>query len=110
MTHYIKMGGPPYQKKEVRFGPPLDYVGEKLRTSLEQLHLLVSKLSPSENASLHLAFYNSVVAYTALYVMLADWNSDMPGLVERLTAMNDADFETWLDLVCEDGDVLGHAG
>lgn len=59
---------------------------------------------------MHLAFYSNIVAYTALYVMLADWNSDMPGLVKRLTAMNQGDFERWLDLVREDGDVLGHAG
>ena len=37
--------GPAYQKEQKRFGPPLEYVGEKLRNSVESWHEVLQNVS-----------------------------------------------------------------
>lgn len=110
MTTVIELTGSPYQKDERRLGPPLDCVSEKLRAALAASHRSARAADPETHPSARLSFYYAVVAYTALYVVLADWSQDINGLVKRLLQMGENDFEAWLDLVQDEGDVLGHGG
>jgi hypothetical protein len=118
--------GPAYQKTELRSGPPLEYVAEKLCHSLEQLHgLLVSieKPVPDERtppagtpcaASLRrdglvsaarAAFYYGLVSYLALQNMLSLANDH--DLLGRLIAMPAPDFSRWLEVITAEGSVTG---
>jgi hypothetical protein len=119
--------GPAYQKTELRSGPPLEYVAEKLCHSLEQLHgLLVSieKPVPGEPmppsgaqataASLRrdglasaarAAFYYGLVSYLALQNMLSLANDH--DLLGRLMAMPAPDFSRWLEVITAEGSVTG---
>lgn len=119
--------GPAYQKTELRSGPPLEYVAEKMRHSLEQLHgLLVwlekyvpDNLPQPETArgsgfstkhdglvSPALGAFNyGLVAYLALQNMLSLANDY--GLISRLVAMSTRDFSRWLEVIEAEGSVTG---
>ncbi len=119
--------GPAYQKTEVRSGPPLDYVAEKMRHSLEQLHgLLVwaGKYVPDDLPQPQTArgscfstkrdglvspalgaFNYGLVAYLALQNMLSLANDYE--LIGRLVAMSTRDFCRWLDVIESEGSVTG---
>ena len=107
---HVHLNGPAYTSAQERHGPPLEYVAEKLRASLEQLHgALASAQDESMQMTLHAAFHYAVVAFVALWCTVDDWGHDMVGVVARLRAMNRATFQQWLDLAEQDGSVLGRA-
>lgn len=116
-----------YTKTETREGPPLDYVGEKLRRSLEMLHTLYraaredvpddlpvperfraaqmeyniktsSVLNPCEGA-----FILGLTAYLALNNLLGVANDH--GIFGRLLSMSHDDFAAWLERITEEGSV-----
>ena len=115
-----------YTTSEIRTGPPLDYVAEKLRTSLSGLHSVHAQVRddvpdglPCPEAfrtkypqwdpkrellsSCGRAFQYGVISYLALNNLLALSND--PGLFDRLLAMPFADFCRWLDSIDREGSV-----
>lgn len=119
--------GPAYKKEELRFGPPLDYVGEKLRHAVESAHanfhnifsFVPTNLSPqpqfNESAPVSIkndmlvssasqTLHYTVVAYLALYNMLGSANVN--GTVEHIASKSTAELKKWLDLVEREGSVL----
>ena len=105
-----------YLKTEERTGPPLAYVAEKLRTSLEANHFLVRAFKHSsvekdeEDESpirLHtlVAFRSQIIAYLAFKNMLALVNEGE--LFERLEGFSTEEFENWLDRIDQQGSVTG---
>ena len=106
---YSDPNGPAYQKTESRTGPPLEYVAEKLRRSLECLHELhgqargtaAGKGGPER--AVGSAFYYAAVAYLALHNMLA--LADPPEFSDRLLGMSRSEFDDWLDVIDREGSV-----
>ena len=106
---YSDPNGPAYQKTESRTGPPLEYVAEKLRRSLECLHELRGqacgaaggKVGPER--AVRSAFYYAAVAYLALHNMLA--LADPPEFSDRLLGMSRSEFDDWLDGIDHEGSV-----
>lgn len=119
--------GPAYQTTEVRSGPPLEYVGEKMRHSLEQLHEVLTWIEMHVPNSLPQpagargsafsskqdglvspargAFNYGLVAYLALHNMLNLANDhDLAG---QLLAMSAQDFYRWIDVIEAEGSVTG---
>lgn len=100
----LDANGPAYQRQELRVGPPLEYVAEKLRRSVEcQQRVLAS--APTSDAMA--AFHYALVAYLALNNMLAA--ADPPSFSNRLAQMTPDDFSHWLDAIDRGGSVLGLA-
>lgn len=119
--------GPAYTAEEVRTGPPLDYVAEKLANSLKSLHSLLDAIEqrvpenipalwkgqgdppPLKETYLlrpaQYAFHYGLVAYLALRNLLALAN-DLH-LVERLAQLSDDEFAEWLNRIREEGSVTG---
>ena len=92
-----------YTKEELRRGPPLEYVAEKTRRTLESLHEVLHRSDPPSDSqvSLRYAFYNVLVAHLALKNMLALVNER--GADDRLLSMSRQHFEQWLDRVDQEG-------
>jgi len=98
-----------YEAEESRVGPPLTYVGEKLRYSLEHAHRAAKATKEGDQEGAHLdadaAFRYGVTAYLGLYNML--------GMLldhRKFDALLDLDrdaFEGWLDTVQREGSVHG---
>ena len=101
--------GPAYRTTEVRSGPPLTYVGEKLRHSLEQLHDLLRLTEQTDATSLassaQAAFHYGLVAYLALENMLNLANDT--NLIRRLPTMSRGEFLRWLDAIEAEGSATG---
>ena len=120
--------GPAYEKKEVRVGPPLEYVAEKMRHTVEQAYntvRIVLGAEVSADLASHIPRFDlrelernnqgfrtakatmryAVHAYVALQNMLGAMNDD--SLIERLIMGTSADLEAWLDRVEQEGSVLG---
>jgi len=116
--------GPAYQKTEERTGPPLSYVAEKLRHSLQSLHALHRALTECPRDDLELpsamgapvtpnrlrstawmAFRQATVSYLALEDMLGLANDT--GLFDGLLAMSDEDFRLWLHRIASEGSETG---
>lgn len=120
--------GDAYQRKEVRVGPPLDYVGEKLKSSLEYHHEMLNNIKACvpdglplppeyrEDAPLSVktdflatpafvAFYYQVVAFAALFNMLGSIRSSKD--VQKLADMPKEEFKKWLIIIEREGSVLG---
>ena len=129
MYPFPDSNGSAFMKKEQRYGPPLDYVGEKLRHAVEAAHANLSNIknfvpanlppSPEFNdgapktiksdlllSSASEALHYSVTSYLALYNMLgaANVNSTLQNIEEKSTS----DLKKWLDLVEREGSVAGH--
>jgi hypothetical protein len=106
---YSDPNGPAYRTTENRTGPPLDYVAEKLRRSLEGLHELhrgARAAGRADNEAVRAgqsAFYYGAVAYLALRNMLA--LADPPEFSDRLLGMSREDFHEWLDGIDREGSV-----
>ena len=106
---YSDPNGPAYQGTQQRTGPPLEYVAEKLRRSLERLHELRAEahgtagVEPTLERAAQGAFYYAAVAYLALHNMLALANP--PEFTDRLLAMSHAEFGEWLDGIDQEGSV-----
>jgi len=116
-----------YEKEEVRTGPPLSYVGEKLRRALESAHrmhrtivdVVPDDLPQPPGASgtaystkvdglvrpAHGAFYYSLVAFLALHNALGRIGGD--GKVDALLRLDPDEFGAWLDTVEQEGSVTG---
>ena len=120
--------GPAYEKKESRNGPPLTYVGEKLRYGLEHCHDLLEGIESCVPDSLPLpdeykkdapisakqdllkspawtSFHYQVTAFAGLFNMLGVVKSSKD--IERLAKMSDQEFKKWLDFIEREGSVLG---
>ena len=98
-----------YLKKEVRVGPPLDYVAEKFRHSLEATHHLLTDLRQTNSESLRFsaryAFRSQLTGYLALTNLLALANDNT--LSERLEGYTAEQFKEWLDRIDQQGSVTG---
>lgn len=98
-----------YEVEETRVGPPLAYVGDKLRCSMEHAHRAARLMRTSPEREAHqeadAAFRYGLTAYLGLYNML--------GLIldhRKLDALLELDedaFEGWLDTVRREGSVGG---
>lgn len=122
--------GGAFRVAEARVGPPLEYVSDKLSSSLSMQHELFNAIvrfvpedlpqpvgaagtlfSTKEDGLLsesHAAFRLTVVGFLALHNMLqlANGNSDF---LEQLLAMTHVDFDKWLEFVRSEGSVHGVA-
>ena len=104
-----------YEKEEIRTGPPLDYVSEKLRRSLELTHHLIKSLNKVEGptqSSLEPMLFESrgalryqLTSYLALKNMLALGNER--GFFERMENHSTEEFRDWLDRIDQQGSVTG---
>ena len=103
-----------YQKTELRQGPPLDYVSEKIEHSLIDLHATISIISrvvqDSENRdtilfSARAAFQQELVAFLAIQNLLNTANT--PGLLLQLLSLSSEHFEEWLEEARSEGSVTG---
>jgi hypothetical protein len=104
-----------YEKEEVRMGPPLDYVAEKFRRSMEQTHYLIHLVRQTGSAEAEEkdtilsqargALRYQLTGYLALKNMLALANDQ--GLFERLERFSYDDFHDWLDRIDQQGSVRG---
>lgn len=117
-----------YEKEEIRTGPPLSYVGEKLRIALSQVHALCNVIDQGSNTlmdgkgpgdgtahALELArtsdaaFYQALVAFLALYNSmgrLGEWEQQGQK-VQALKALDRGSFDDWLDSIESEGSVTG---
>ena len=116
-----------YEKEETRKGPPLGYVGEKLRRAVEYAHETYQAidrdvpenlpqpakargsaystkqdgiLSPADST-----FIYSLTAFLALYNMLGVISDQQK--IPALLAVNHEDLSAWLDGVEREGSVHG---
>jgi len=125
--YLIGANGGAYERKELRTGPPLDYVAEKLSLSLEQLHnawRAIEKGVPEDAPKLsgafgagysvkrdailspvYAAFRYELTGFLALTNMLALANE--PSLIEQLLAMDSSAFRQWVERVEHEGSVVG---
>jgi hypothetical protein len=116
-----------YEKEEKRKGPPLAYVGEKLRRAVESAHDTYQAIERDvpdnlpQPARAHGSAYStkqdglvspaystfiySVTAYLALYNMLGMITD--PKKVSALLAMKREDLSAWLDGIEREGSVHG---
>lgn len=122
--------GSAYETAEVRIGPPLDYIAEKLRTAIVSAYNAVrSSLNTSGLEEVNpevfravmrgeegkgknetcrcavISFRFSLHAYLALQNMLAPMNQH--DIIERLLSMTWDDLQAWLDRVTQEGSVTG---
>ena len=100
----LSANGAAYTRREGRHGVPLDYVGEKLASSIQELHTLARR-NPEQRADFVPTMYYLLVSYLALNNMLG--KADDRGLPERLLAIDHDELSSWLEFVRDQGDVLG---
>lgn len=108
-----------YEVEETRAGPPLDYVGGKLRDALEYSHRLVRGMRhppglPTARAGLDMdalrrdaeaTFRYALTSYLALYNMLGLISDHRK--VDALLELDGDALEGWLDMVQREGSVRG---
>jgi hypothetical protein len=96
-----------YQRAEERIGPPLEYVAEKSRHAIEQIHAVYLQLGDESSARgpAQAAFHYALVAYLALNNMLTLAGDHR--VVSRLLAMPPDVLIRWLDAVDAEGSVTG---
>ena len=96
-----------YEKGQVRVGPPLEYVAEKFRHSLEATHQLLADLRHGGGDSLlfsgRYAFHSQLTGYLALNNLLALANGN--DLAQRLEGYSRQEFSEWLDRIDQQGSV-----
>jgi hypothetical protein len=97
-----------YEKGQVRMGPPLEYVAEKLRHGVEATHFVLAALrrqhgSESLIFNASYAFRSQITAYLALNNFLALVNDE--GFFERLEGYSKEQFEDWLRRIDQQGSV-----
>ncbi len=98
--------GSAYEAREVRTGPPLGYVGEKLANSLRAIHA-GHALAPGNHdvtAQFRRAFHYAFVAFLALHNILALADLDRE---PQLLALSTDDFSDWLANIEREGSVTG---
>jgi sugar phosphate isomerase/epimerase len=123
---YRDTNGPAYVKGQKRTGPPLGYVGDKLRHSLQLAHSLYQEIRESVPDDLpqpegargtsystkedglvgpaYEAFSYQLTAFLALYNMLG---LDDNRLANRLLRSSYEEFDTWLRRIIREGSVTG---
>ena len=116
-----------YETSEVRTGPPLEYVAEKVRHTLEAIHGLIREIqhrvpqdlvvaAPPSGPAVSIkeeyllpvaryAFRSAVVGHLALNNMLALASDN--DLDDRLLAYSRDEFKEWLDRIDHAGSVTG---
>jgi hypothetical protein len=104
-----------YEKRETRTGPPLDYVAEKFRGSMECTHYLIHLIKrtgsvTAEDKDTILsqargALRYQLTGYLALKNMLALANDQE--LFRRLEGYSYDDFHDWLDRIDQQGTTTG---
>ncbi|HEY5541076.1 MAG TPA: hypothetical protein VIL41_06450, partial [Coriobacteriia bacterium] len=96
-----------YQRVEERTGPPLEYVAEKSRGAIEQIHAVYLQLGDdsSARAPAQAAFHYALVSYLALNNMLTLAGDHR--VATRLLAMPPDELTRWLDAVDAEGSVTG---
>ena len=103
-----------YEKEEIRTGPPLDYVAEKFRRSMEMTHYLINTLITSQMdtdqkdimfSQARGAFRYQLTGYLALNNMLALVNEQ--GFFNRMENFSTDDFSDWLDRIDQRGSITG---
>lgn len=97
-----------YEKPQVRVGPPLEYVAEKLRHAIEATHHLLPQLRQQAGSQAAVfdatyAFQSQLTAFLALNNLLALANEK--GFFERLARYTDEQFKDWLDRIGQQGSV-----
>jgi hypothetical protein len=123
---YSPPNGPGYEKRETRTGLPLEYVGEKLRRTVEyayetarleldvrssveigtaDIDLTARELSAEAYRSAAATLRYAVHAYLALQNMLGLMNAD--DLLERLIRGTRDDLKAWLDTIQNEGSSIG---
>ena len=99
-----------YEKDEVRNGPPLSYIAEKLRCALESAHEVVQAIKRAAHQEMLLSpafssFRYSLISYLALHNMLGMINE--PNKVDAILNYKHDDFVAWLDRIEREGSILG---
>jgi hypothetical protein len=98
----LDANGPAYTASQQRHGVPLDYVGGKLASAIEDLHRFAIN-HPEYRRELIAPMYHSIVAYLALHNMLAKANDR--SLVPRLLDASTDELHNWLAFVRREGNV-----
>jgi hypothetical protein len=97
-----------YEKGQMRVGPPLEYVAEKIRHGLEATHQLLADLRQGNDRetllfSARFAFHSQLTGYLALNNLLA-LASDH-ALAQRLEGYSRQEFTEWSDRIEQQGSV-----
>ena len=101
-----------YRRKEIREGPPLSYVAEKLGSALEELHYGLRLMNEAgalrsrddDGARVTQgAFRYTLTAFCALHNMLS--LAGDPGLADRLLDLPPQEFRQWVTDVTSEGSV-----
>jgi len=102
-----------YEKEELRTGPPLSYVAEKFRSSMELTHYLIntltdlSQIDPRQKDTMLLqargAFRYQLTGYLALQNMLALANDQ--DIFSRMEKLSVEEFKDWLDRIDQRGSI-----
>lgn len=103
----LDANGPAYTSSQKRHGVPLDYVGEKLSSAIEELHRFAAN-HPQQRADLIAPMYYLLVAHLGLHNMLAKANDRT--LASRLLQGTSDELRSWLAVIEREGDVAGLAG
>lgn len=106
---YVPPNADGYERREVRDGMPLEYVGEKLGRAVRAVHQQSRRarhgVEPVQADSSDAAFYYTVTAFVALYNMLglvAD-----PDRIAQLLDLDEHEFDAWAENVEQQGSVTG---
>ncbi len=116
-----------YETDQIRTGPPLEYVAEKIRHSLESTHSLIHEIrrrvpdglaadEPSAGPRVsvkdeyllptaYYAFRSAIIGYLALNNMMSLASDHNIG--DRLLAYSRDEFKDWLDRIDQGGSVTG---
>lgn len=103
----LDANGPAYTSSQERHGVPLDYVGDKLGTAIEELHRFALN-HPQQRGELVAPMYCMPVAHLGLHNMLAKANDRT--LASRLLEGTSDELRSWLAVIQREGDVAGLAG
>jgi hypothetical protein len=106
---YRDPNGSAHQVRESRVGPPLEYVAEKLASTLSDLHRAFSALADDASGARRgvvAGFTHALVAWLALGNMLA-LAEDPAALAGRLLALPSHEFEEWRWRVGQGASVTG---
>jgi hypothetical protein len=122
---FISPNADAYEREELRVGPPLDYIAEKLRASLEAQHDVICALRdrlPNDVSAVtplraginlkadflvfpaHAGFWNSLVAYLALSNLTALATRET---MERLLVFSRDELGDWFRRIDQAGSTTG---
>jgi hypothetical protein len=106
---YVPPNADGYERREVRDGMPLEYVGEKLGLAVRAVHKQSRQSRQGEASSIDAAsygaFHYTVTAFVALYNMLGLVAE--PDRIAQLLELDEDDFDAWVGNVEQQGSVTG---